>query len=84
MFTTTKVARRVALAALLAGGLATVGSATGGAGAGKTDHVTRSAAKVINPQPLPPGSVRVINPQPLPPGIVRVINPQASPPERPA
>ena len=67
MFTTTRTARRVAVAALLAGGLATVGSATMGAGAGKTAHVTRSAVRVINPQPLPPGSIRVINPQPLPP-----------------
>jgi hypothetical protein len=54
MFNSTRIARRVAVAALLAGGLATVGSATVGAGAGKTDHLTRSAVRVIKLQPLPP------------------------------
>jgi hypothetical protein len=82
MFIRARVARRIGLAALLASGLATVGSATGGAGAGKADHVTRSAVRLINPQPLPPGSVRVINPQPLPPRVVRVDNPQPLAPDR--
>jgi hypothetical protein len=82
MFNTTRIARRVAVAALLAGGLATVGSATIGAGASKTDHLTRKAVRVINRQPLPPASVRVINPQPLPPSTVRVINPRPLPTAR--
>jgi hypothetical protein len=82
MFNTTRIARRVAVAAVLAGGLATIGSGTMGAGAGKTDNLTRSAVRLINLQPLPDGSVRGINPQPLPPGNVRVINPRPLPTAR--
>jgi hypothetical protein len=76
--------RRVAAAALLAGSMATlgIGSATSGAGGGKTLAQVSAASVVpanlqslprptINPQPLPPGHslpLPAINPQPLPPG----------------
>jgi hypothetical protein len=67
--------KRFAVAALLAGNLATVGlgaSATGGAGTGKIlPHAAGLSIIAINPQPLPPSHalpLPAINPQPLPPG----------------
>ena len=75
--------RRLAVAALLAGNLATVaiGSATGGAGAGRQlEHVTGPALVAFTPVPIP---LPTINPQPLPPGHLLplpTINPQPLPP----